>query len=67
MADHFGSAQTADLAADGNWRSAGQAVEQAGWHASAFVTLTTYAHALPGLQQEAVERLDAALRPHLQG
>jgi len=29
MADIFGSAQTADLAADGNWQSAGQAVEKA--------------------------------------
>lgn len=40
--------------------------ERAG-HASAFVTLTTYAHTMPGMQQEAVDRLDAALRPHLQG
>jgi integrase len=40
--------------------------ERAG-HASAFVTLTSYAHVLPGLRQDAVDRLDTALRPHLQG
>ena len=42
-------------------------VDERAGHASAFVTLTTYAHVVPGMQQEAAERLDAALRPHLKG
>ena len=40
--------------------------ERAG-HASIVITLDRYAHLLPGMQDEAVARLDAALRPHLKG
>ena len=40
--------------------------ERAG-HASVVITLDRYSHSLPGLQEDAVNRIDAALRPHLKG
>jgi integrase len=42
------------------------ASERAG-HASVSFTLDTYCHVLPGLQEDAAERIDAALRKHLKG
>ncbi len=42
------------------------ASERAG-HASVSFTLDTYSHVLPGLQEDAAERIDAALRKHLKG
>lgn len=38
--------------------------ERAG-HAGVAITLDVYAHVMPGMQEDAVNRLDAALRPHL--
>lgn len=38
--------------------------ERAG-HASVVITLDRYSHLLPGMQEDAVNRIDAALRPHL--
>ncbi len=40
--------------------------ERAG-HASVVITLDRYSHSLPGMQEDAVNRIDAALRPHLKG
>jgi integrase len=40
--------------------------ERAG-HAGVAITLDTYAHVMPGMQEDAVNRIDAALRPHLKG
>lgn len=36
-------------------------------HASVAITLDTYSHMLPGLQEDAADRLDAALQPFLDG
>ena len=41
------------------------ASERAG-HASVAITLDTYSHVLPGLQEDAAARIDAALRTHLE-
>ena len=40
--------------------------ERAG-HAGVAITLDVYAHVMPGMQEDAVKRIDAALRPHLKG
>jgi integrase len=34
-------------------------------HASIAITMDTYSHALPGLQEDAAQRIDAALRATL--
>ena len=41
------------------------ASERAG-HASVGITLDVYSHVIPGLQEDAANRIDAALRPHLE-
>ncbi len=41
------------------------ASERAG-HASVGITLDLYSHVLPGLQEDAAARIDAALRTHLE-
>ena len=35
-------------------------------HASVAITLDAYSHLIPGLQEDAANRIDAALRPHLE-
>jgi integrase len=41
------------------------AVSERAGHKNAYVNLAIYAHTLGGMQWQAVEELDAALRPHL--
>jgi len=36
-------------------------------HASIAITMDTYSHAIPGLQEDAAQRIDAALRSALSG
>jgi integrase len=36
-------------------------------HASIAITMDTYTHAIPGLQEDAAQRIDAALRSALVG
>ncbi|HEY5472692.1 MAG TPA: tyrosine-type recombinase/integrase [Candidatus Limnocylindrales bacterium] len=36
-------------------------------HASSGITLDTYSHVMPGMQEEAAERIDAGLRKALAG
>jgi integrase len=40
------------------------ASERAG-HASVSITLDVYSHLIPGMQEDAASRIDAALRSHL--
>ena len=35
-------------------------------HASVAITLDAYSHLIPSLQEDAANRIDAALRPHLE-
>ena len=42
-------------------------VQERLWHANVGITLDTYSHVMPGMQEEAAEKIDAGLRAALAG
>jgi len=42
-------------------------VQERLWHANVGITLDTYSHVMPGMQEEAAEKIDAGLRKALAG